>query len=204
MISYLSRYWDRLLMALLEHLEIVLLTMGFSLLLAVVLTLLCVFSEKASRWMIGALSMVYSVPSLAMFALLIPLTGLGKTTAVFGLVIYNQYLLLRNFVAGLQGVDRGVVEAATGMGMTPMQVLWKIRLPLAKKSLFAGVRLALVSTVGIATIAATINAGGLGTILFDGLRTMNGSKIAWGSILSGGLAILTNEALGLAERKLKL
>lgn len=204
MIDYFLRYWDRLLLALVEHLEIVFLTMGLSLLIAAVLTGLCVFSRRISQWMIGLLSMVYSIPSLAMFALLIPLTGLGKTTAVLGLVIYNQYLLLRNFVSGLQGVDKDVVEAATGMGMTRKQILWKIRIPLAKPSLFAGVRLALVSTVGIATIAATVNAGGLGTILFDGLRTMNVSKIAWGSILSGGLAILTNEALGFAESKLKL
>jgi osmoprotectant transport system permease protein len=145
--------------------------------------------------------MIYSIPSLALFALLIPVTGLGMTTAVTGLVIYNQYLLLRNFLTGLKEVDRGIVEAAVGMGMTQMQVLWKIKLPLSKKALIAGIRIALVSTVGIATIAASINAGGLGTILFDGLRTMNTAKILWGSILSAAMAIGLDRLLILLEKK---
>lgn len=202
MIDYFLRYSDRLWTALAEHIGLVFWTLVFSLLLAVLLTLLCMLFENVANGLIGVLSMVYSIPSLALFALLIPLTGLGKTTAILALVIYNQYLLLRNFIAGLQGVDRGAVEAATGMGMTDMQILFRIRVPLAKKSLFAGVRLALVSTVGIATMAATINAGGLGTILFDGLRTMNWNKILWGSLFSGGLAIATNELLGFAESKI--
>ena len=131
------------------------------------------------------------------------MTGLGRKTAIVALVIYNQYLLLRNVLAGLNGVDRGVVEAATGMGMTHLQLLWKVQVPLAKGALIAGLRIALVSTVGIATIAASINAGGLGSILFDGLRTMNVAKILWGSILSALLAILIDRLLTLVERKSK-
>ena len=136
-----------------------------------------------------------------MFALLIPLTGLGRTTAVTVLVVYNQYLLLRNFLAGLDSVDESIVEAAVGMGMAPMQLLFKIKLPLAKKAIVAGIRIALVATVSIATIAASINAGGLGTILFDGLRTMNYAKIVWGSVLSALLAILIDVLLRLLEKK---
>ena len=147
--------------------------------------------------------MIYSIPSLALLALLIPVTGLGRKTAIVALVIYNQYLLLRNFLAGLDGVDRGVVEAATGMGMTHMQLLWKVQVPLAKGALIAGLRIAMVSTVGIATIAASINAGGLGSILFDGLRTMNVAKILWGSLLSALLAICIDQFLILMERKSK-
>jgi osmoprotectant transport system permease protein len=147
--------------------------------------------------------MIYSVPSLAMFAILIPLTGLGKTTAIIVLVIYNQYLLLRNFLTGLHEVDKGVIEAATGMGMKKSQILLLVQIPLAKKALFTGIRLALVSTIGIATIAASINAGGLGTILFDGLRTMNTNKIIWGSILAAALAIFANGALNYVEKKFK-
>ena len=116
-------------------------------------------------------------------------------------VIYNQYLLLRNFLAGLDGVDSSVVEAATGMGMTHMQILWKVQIPLSRKAQIAGLRIALVSTVGIATIAASINAGGLGTILFDGLRTMNTAKILWGSLLSAALAVAIDRLLLLVERK---
>lgn len=201
MIAYASRYYDRLLSALLEHLEIVIITLAISLVLAAVLTVACSYSKPLSRVLLNVLSMIYSVPSLALLALLIPITGLGRRTAVVALVTYNQYLLLRNFLAGLDGVDRSIVEAATGMGMTHLQLLWKVQVPLAKKALIAGLRIALVSTVGIATIAASINAGGLGTILFDGLRTMNTAKILWGSLLSAVLAVGIDRLLILVERK---
>ena len=203
MIAYASRYYDKLLSATLEHLEIVVITLLISLALAAVLTVACSYSKTLSRVLLNLFSMIYSIPSLALLALLIPVTGLGRKTAIVALVIYNHYLLLRNFLAGLDGVDRGVVEAATGMGMTHLQLLWKVQVPLAKGALIAGLRIALVSTVGIATIAASINAGGLGSILFDGLRTMNVAKILWGSILSALLAILIDRLLTLVERKSK-
>ena len=203
MIAYASRYYDKLLAATWEHLQIVLLTLLISLVLAALLTVVCSYSKRLSRLLLNLFSVVYSVPSLALLALLIPVTGLGRPTAVVALVIYNQYLLLRNFLAGLDGVDPGIVEAATGMGMTHLQLLRKVQIPLAKEALIAGVRIALVSTVGIATIAASINAGGLGTILFDGLRTMNTAKILWGSLLSAVLAVGIDRALLLAEKKMR-
>ncbi len=202
MIDYFVRYHDKLLSAFLEHLALVAVSLVLSLLAAALLTTLCMYSKIVSRLLIQLFSMIYAIPSLALFAMLIPLTGLGKTTAILILVVYSQYLLLRNFVAGLNGVEDAMIEAATGMGMTKMQVLCKIRLPLSKGALFAGVRLAVVSTLGIATIAAAINAGGLGTILFDGLRTMNVNKILWGGILAAGLATAVNTLLGFAERRL--
>lgn len=201
MIEYFTRYYDRLLSATLEHLEIVLITLVISLVIAALLTVACSYSKLLSKLLLNLLSMIYSIPSLALLALLIPMTGLGKGTAIIVLVIYNQYLFLRNFLAGLDGVDKGILEAATGMGMTHMQRLMKIQVPLAKPALVAGLRIALVSTVGIATIAASINAGGLGTLLFDGLRTINTVKILWGSILSAGLAILVNWLLKLVEER---
>lgn len=201
MIEYFMKYQDKLLTALLEHLEIVLICLLFSILLACLLTILCMYSKVLSKIIVNLFSIIYSIPSLAMFAMMIPLTGLGKTTAILVLTVYNQYLLLNNFISGLNEVDQSIVDAATGMGMTKMQILFKIRLPLSIKALFAGIRLAVVSTIGIATIAASINAGGLGAILFDGLRTMNVSKILWGSILAAGLAIAANALLSFLERK---
>ncbi len=201
MIDYIMKHYDDLIAATLEHLLLVLLALVISLIVAAALTILCSYSKAASNVTLGLLSMVYSIPSLAMFALLIPLTGLGRTTAVTVLVVYNQYLLLRNFLAGLENVDESIVEAAVGMGMAPMQLLFKIKLPLAKKAIIAGIRIALVATVSIATIAASINAGGLGAILFDGLRTMNYAKIVWGSVLSALLAILIDVLLRLLEKK---
>lgn len=195
-------YYDKLFGAAVEHLQIILVSMALSLAVAMILTVLCDLHPLISGVMLSFLSVVYSVPSLAMLAILIPVTGLGRATAIVVLVIYNQYLLLRNFIAGLDGVDKSVVEAATGLGMSSMQVLVRIKLPLSKRPMIAGIRIALVSTVSIATIAASINAGGLGTILFDGLRTMNASKILWGSILSALLAVLLDWFLGAVEKRL--
>ena len=202
MLEYLGKHYDDLLEALLEHLQIVAITLFFSLLLAAFLTIASVYRRRMGEILIQFFSVLYSVPSLALFALLIPVTGLGLTTAVIVLTMYNQYLLLRNFIAGLYGVDPAVTEAAVGLGMSTMQVLVKIRIPLAKKALFTGIQLAVVSTIGIATIAAMINAGGLGTILFDGLRTLNVNKIIWGSILSAGLALGINGGFQALEKRL--
>ncbi|WP_343209499.1 ABC transporter permease [Anaerolentibacter hominis] len=202
LMEYFVKYHNKLLAALWEHVEIVLITLGISLVLAGLLTAVAMLKDAAAGILISVFSAVYSIPSLALFALLIPLTGLGRKTAILVLTLYNQYLLLRNFIDGLNQVDPAVVEAAAGMGMSRMQILWKVRLPLSLKPLFAGVRLAVVSTIGIATIAAAINAGGLGSILLDGLRTFHVNKIIWGSILSAGLAVVTNGILSLAEKVL--
>lgn len=201
MIEYALNSWDKLAEALYEHLEMLAVTLVIGLLLAALLTTAAMFSRSLSRILVYLFSIIYSVPSLALFAVMIPLTGLGKTTAITVLVVYSQYQLLRNFIAGLNGVDPAIIEAATGMGMTKLQILARIRLPLARRALFTGVRLAAVSTIGIATIAAFINAGGLGDILYDGLRTMNIYKILWGSILSAGLAVGVNALLSSIEKK---
>ena len=202
MIEYALKYPEKLYGALGQHLMLVAVTLVLSLILAAALTVCAMYFKTVSNGLIHLFSVIYSIPSLAMFAMLIPVTGLGTKTALIVLTLYTQYLLLRNFTAGLNGVDSSVIEAAAGMGMTTMQILLKIRLPLAKRSVFTGIRLAIVSTTGIATIAATINAGGLGTILFDGLRTLNVVKILWGTVLSAGLAIVLNAGLERVERRL--
>jgi len=207
MIQYLIDHPDKILIPLLETVQLTLITLVISVALAVLLTILAVKFPKLGYALIQLFSMIYSIPSLAVFALLIPLTGLGKKTAIIVLVIYNQYLLLRNFVTGINEVDPAVVEAARGIGLTDMQTLFKVQVPLAKVALYAGIRLAVVSTIGISTIASAINAGGLGDLLFEGLRTMNMIKVLWGSLLSAGLAILVNGLLRFVEnyssRKMK-
>ncbi len=200
MIAYLMKRPEKIYVPLLEHIQLVAVTLVFSLLLAVVLTIISIRYKKIGYVLNQIFAVIYSIPSLAMFALLIPLTGLGRKTAIIVLTVYNQYLLLRSFTTGLNEVDPAVLEAAAGIGMTPMQTLWRVQVPLAKTALYAGIRLALVSTIGIATIASSINAGGLGDLLFDGLRTMNLNKILWGSILSGGLTILASALLKCVER----
>lgn len=199
MLTFLQKHPDKIYKPLLEHVQLVVITLLISVAIAVLLTVLSTQYQKVGQVLMNLFSIVYSIPSLALFALLIPVTGLGRTTAVVVLTAYNQYLLLRNFITGLNEVDPAVREAAAGIGLTRMQMLLKVQVPLAKKAILAGIRLAVVSTTGIGTIAASINAGGLGTLLFDGLRTMNTVKILWGSLLSAALAILLNAMLKLAE-----
>lgn len=202
MIEYFKRHPEKVIGPLTEHIWLVLVTLVISLAIASILTVLAMRSEKVSDLLNNFFSLVYSIPSLALFALLIPITGLGRTSAVIVLTLYNQYLLLRNFTTGLREADPVACEAAKGIGMTDMQILTRIRIPLARKAIFAGIRLAIVSTVGIATIAASINAGGLGILLFEGLRTMNIPKILWGSVLSAGMAVLLNAALKMIEERM--
>ena len=202
MIEYITKHPDKVLGPLTEHMQLVLITLAISLVIASFLTVLAMRSRKVSDVLNNVFSLVYSVPSLALFALLIPITGLGRTSAITVLTLYNQYLLLRNFTTGLREVDPVACEAAKGIGMTDMQILTRIRIPLARKAIFAGIRLAIVSTVGIATIAASINAGGLGILLFEGLRTMHIPKILWGSVLSAGMAVLLNTILKTIEERM--
>ena len=202
MIEYITKHPEKVIGPLTEHIWLVLVTLVISLVIASILTVIAMRSEKVSDLLNNIFSLMYSVPSLALFALLIPITGLGRTSAVIVLTLYNQYLLLRNFTTGLREADPVACEAAKGIGMTDMQTLTRIRIPLARKAIFAGIRLAIVSTVGIATIAASINAGGLGILLFEGLRTMNIPKILWGSVLSAGMAVLLNAVLKMVEEKM--
>ena len=199
MIAYLSKHPEKIINPFVSHIMLVLLTLVISVILAVLLTIVAVLVRNIGNLFLQIFSVIYSIPSLALFAILIPVTGLGLKTAVIVLVLYNQYLLLRNFLVGINEVDPGVLEAARGIGMKPLEILWIIQAPLAKKAIYAGIRLAVVSTIGIGTIASSINAGGLGDLLFDGLRTMNSVEILWGSLLSAFLAVSINYVLKLFE-----
>lgn len=200
MIEYFVKYHEKFLDAFLEHVEIVLVTLLISLVLASFIMVITLKSKKLNNIIVQLFGAIYSIPSLALFALLIPIMGLGQDTAILVLVVYNQFLLVRNISAGIYGVDESIMEAATGMGMTWLQVLLKIQIPLAFPMIMAGIRLAVISTIGIATIAATINAGGLGAILFQGLGSMNTYKIVWGTILCAVIAFVADAGLKKVEK----
>ena len=173
-ITYTTRHYDKLIQAVLEHFEIVGLTLVISIALAFMIAMLVMEHKRITAWITRVSSMIYAIPSLALFALLLPVTGLGMQTAVLVLVIYNQFILIQSFTDGFTSVDAGVLEAAAGMGMTKGQIFRKVRLPLALDTMIAGVHISIISTIGIATIASTVGAGGLGTILFDGMRRSHG------------------------------
>jgi|LSQX01.1.fsa_nt_gb osmoprotectant transport system permease protein len=201
--NYLINRFDDIVSALAQHTQIVLITLFFSLILASMLTYFSIKNRTVQLLLKAFLAMLFSIPSLAFFGLMIPFTGLGRTSAIIVLVIYQQYILLNNFLDGLMNIEPSIIEAAQGMGMSNHQILFKIQLPLAKDSIFTGIRLSILSTIGITVIAASINAGGLGRIIFEGLNTRNNDKIIVGSILAGLLAILVNAILKLIEKRFK-
>lgn len=200
MIEYWSYYHSKLINATLDHLQLVTISIILALVLAMAIIYVCINKAKWLDGLIYFFSALYAVPSYAFFALLIPLTGLGSTTAVIVLTLYSEYVLLRTFTTGIRQIDPLIVESARAMGMTDKQVFFRIQLPLAAKSIFSGIRLALTSIIGIATIAATINAGGLGTILFDGLRTQSVETMIWGASLTVLLCIFVNYVLKWIEK----
>ena len=203
MLAYWTNYHEKILTCLGQHLLITVIALGVSIVLAALITLLLLPHPRTSQVVVNLLGAIYSIPSLALFALMIPLMGIGLPAALTVLVFYNQFLLVRNFLDGFNQVDPALVEAATGMGMTPRQVLLQVKFPLAFPVLMGGVHLAVISTIGIATIAAVINAGGIGTILFEGLQSQDPVKLLWGTILAGGLAIAANILMGAVERSSK-
>ncbi|MCR1839088.1 ABC transporter permease [Murimonas intestini] len=202
MIEYFIKYHAKLTKALLEHIQIVGLTLVISIVIAMAVTLVIKDSKRISKAVLQVCNVIYSIPSLALFAILIPLSGLGAKTAVIVLVVYNQYILVRGFTEGLSMVDRAVLEAAAGMGMSRWQIFARVQFPLALDSMVASIQIAIISTIGIATIGATIGAGGLGSILFDGMRTQNTVKILWGTVLSVLLVLVANAILNYAVKKI--
>lgn len=185
-----------------QHLMLVIVSLAISFVLAIAISYILLKLPRAQRIVENLFGAIYSVPSLALFALMIPVTGLGDETAIIALVIYNQYLLIRNILAGINGIDKSILEAGTGMGMSQGQIFSKVILPLAAPSIIAGVRLAVVSTTGIATIAASINAGGLGIVLFSGMRTMDSQKIFIGTLLCIVIAFVADIGIKCIENKI--
>jgi len=198
--NYLLRHPDLVARLSLEHLGIVAAALSFALVIAVPAGIVVSRYRALTTPVYGVLGVIYTIPSLALFALLIPLLGLGFWTAVVALAAYAQMILVRNTAAALSGVDPATVEAARGMGMSTAQTLWLVQRPLAMPVFIAGVRLATVSLIGIATIAAWINAGGLGTLVLDGIEHDYPDKAVAGAIAAVILAFAADYALRRLER----
>ena len=184
-----------------EHLRLTVISLTIALLIAVPLGVLVARVGWLRGPVLGTLGVIYTIPSLSLFVLLIPLFGLGAVPAVIALVAYAQLVLVRNVVVGLTGIDPAVVEAARGMGMNGWQRFARVELPLTLPLLLAGARVATLSIIGIGTIAAFINAGGLGQLLFEGVATGNNDKIVAGALAVSALAIGANALLRLLERR---
>jgi osmoprotectant transport system permease protein len=191
-------------MLFLEHLRLTGEVLAISLAIAVPLGVLIARLPGLRGPVLSVLGVIYTIPSLSLFVLLIPLSGLGVTTAIIALVAYAQMMLVRNWVTGLTGIDPTIIEAARGIGMSSWQRFWQVEFPLGLPLLLAGIRLAALSTIGIGTIAAYISAGGLGTLLFTGVVTANYDKILAGSLAVSALAIGVNYFLRFLERRAEI
>lgn len=202
LIRYLSRpqTWPEVGRLFGQHLNLTATALGIALLLSLPLGLLVARWRRGGDVVLGVLGVLYTIPSLALLVLLIPFLRLGFRLAVTVLVVYAQLILVRNIAVGLRGVDPAVVEAARGMGMSGWQRLTRVELPLALPVIIAGVRIAALSTIAIATVATLVNAGGLGKLLFDGVNQSNYAKIYVGSFCIALLAIAIDQALRLLER----
>lgn len=189
----------------LEHLTLVAVSMLLAAIIAIPLGVALTRREALRRWALGGANVIQTIPSLALFGFLIPLPllgGIGNRTAIVALTLYALLPILRNTYTGIMGVDRAVVEAARGMGMTERQMLWQVQLPLSVGVILAGVRVATVISVGIATIAAAIGAGGLGTYIFRGVAMVNNQVILAGAIPAAALALVADASLGVLEKRL--
>lgn len=199
MIEYWKINWSTMLIDLQQHAVMVLASLGIALVIAGAMILLLMHRKNWLNGLTYFFSLLYSVPSFAFFALLLPISGLGMRTAIIVLTIYCEYVLLRTFITGIQEIDPALIEVAKGMEMTRKQVFFKVQLPLATPAIFSGLQVALASTMGIATIAATINAGGLGQLLFEGLQSQQVVPILWGTLLTVVLTLLCAGILKLIE-----
>jgi len=179
--EYLFNNFGLVFQLFLEHLQLTAYVMFFALIIGIPLGVVLEKNNWLRGPVLGVLGVIYTIPSLSFFVLLIPIFGLGTKPAIIALTAYAQLLLVRNWLVGLTGIEPAIREAATGLGMNSWQKFWKVEFPLAAPMLLAGIRLVALSSIGIGTIAAFINAGGLGVLLFQGVITANYDKIFAGA-----------------------
>jgi osmoprotectant transport system permease protein len=186
--------------AIFQHLQLTVLTIIIAFAISLPLALLVRRSNRASEALLGVSSAIYTIPSLALFGILVPITGLYEKTVIIGLVLYSLTVLIRNVLAGLDGVPEDAVDAARGMGMGNTRILVKVELPLAMPTIFAGLRVATVSTVALVTIGYLIGEGGLGNLIDEGFNNDFKAEVFWSSVLCVVIAVALDAALVLIQR----
>jgi osmoprotectant transport system permease protein len=206
LIDFLFRHRAEVAELVLEHLWLVGISTLFAVAIGLPLGILLARRPSLRKPILGGANVMQTVPSLALFGLLMPVPWLGERAdrlVILALTLYALLPIIRNTYAGITRVDPAVVEAGRGMGMTDLQLLWQVQLPLALGVIIAGVRVATVVSVGVATIAAAVGAGGLGEYIFRGLAMVNNQLILAGAIPAAALALFADVALGFIERWLQ-
>ncbi len=204
MINFLATHWSELLLKTWEQLYISAIALGLGVLVAVPLGILLTRFPRTAKVVIAVASMLQTVPSLALLALMIPLFGIGKVPAIVALFVYSLLPILRNTYIGMEDVSPVIKDVARGMGMTTMQSIGQVELPMALPVVMAGIRLSAVYVIAWATLASYIGAGGLGDLIFNGLNLFQPELIIGGTIPVTLLALLVDFLLGRLERRLTL
>ncbi len=194
-LNYLTNNWGHVLTLTGQHLTMTLATLGIAIAIAVPLALLATTRRWLQVPLLSFLGILYTIPSLALIIFLVPLFGLNQRSVIVAMVLYTQVILVRNLTVGLEGINPAVLEAARGMGMGGWQRWWQVQVPLVLPVFLAGVRIATVVAIAIATIGAKFNAGGLGQLLFEGIQTNRFDKLWVGTLAIALLALGLNGLL---------
>jgi osmoprotectant transport system permease protein len=197
--------WDEIARLTVEHVWMTLIAVAAAVAIGLPAGVFVAHQARYRPWIVGLASVIQTIPSLALFGFLIPIPligGIGKRTAVIALVLYALLPVVRSTLSGIQSIDRAVLESARAMGMSEWQLIREVELPLASRGILSGIRIAAVTTIGTATIAAAIGAGGLGTLVFRGLATVDTQQILAGAVPAAVLALLTEGSLEWVERRI--
>lgn len=197
--TYLVDNAPRIAILALAHITLVAAALAVALLIAFPLAVIAFHRPRISPFVLGTLGAIYTIPSLALLAILVQTFGLGTAPIFVALVAYGQFILVRNIQAGLASVDPAQRDAATGIGMAPWQVLARVEIPLALPVIVGGVRIAAVAMIAMATLGAYVGGTGLGTLIFTGLTLNHTEMIVAGSVAASALAVISDGALRLAE-----
>ena len=200
--DWVAGHLDEIGQRLVEHVELTVIAVAVGLAIAFGLALLIVGRPRLEGPITSVTATLYTIPSLALFVLLIPYTGLSVLTAEIGLVSYTLLILIRNIVSGIRGVPADAREAAIGMGYTSRQRLWRVEVPLAMAAIIAGVRIATISTIGLVTVTALIGQGGFGYFILIGIQRAFSTELLVGAVCSVLLAIAADGVLVLLQRRL--
>ena len=186
-----------------QHLKISGLSIFIAFVLGLILGIIISHYKKTSPAVLGIVNFIYTIPSIALLGFLIPVSGIGDTTAIIALTIYGLLPIVRSTYTGIENIDSSIVEAAKGMGSTPFQIMYKIKLPLAVPVILSGLRNMAVMTIALAGIASFIGAGGLGVAIYRGITTNNGAMTVAGSLLIAVLALIIDFIIGRVEKVIK-
>jgi len=200
-VNYLVTHPGRVAELSVAHIELVAAALIAASAIAFPLGLVAARRPAIASWLLGALGALYTIPSLALLAVLVELFGLGPVPIFVALVLYAQFMLARNVVAGINGVDRAQIDAACGLGMSPGEILRRVEIPQALPVMIGGLRVAAIAAIAIATLGGYVGTSGLGVLIFNGLTLHQSSMIVAGSLAASMLAIVVDALLRLAERR---